>query len=98
DGWDGWEVLGVDTRDVGFVAAARQVHLMGFGVEVELDFLPMVEEGHIIRQQSRGQRDLAFTTDRGWHTMRDRQLEVIGRELQLAVSGREQDIAQDREG
>ena len=30
--------------------------------------------------------------------MRDRQLEVVGRELQLAIPGREQDIAQDREG
>ena len=49
------KVLGVDARDVGLVATARQVHLVRLRVELELDLLAVVEQRDVVGQQPRGQ-------------------------------------------
>ena len=97
DGRNGREILGVDAGDVGLVPTARQMDLVRLGVQLELDLLAVVEQRDVVGQQPRRQRDLAFARDRGRHAMGHRQLEVVGRELQLAVARREQDVAQDRQ-
>ena len=45
-----------------------------------------------------GQRDRAFILDVRAYPVADRQLEVGGRELELAAVGGEQDVAQHGEG
>ena len=82
------KVLGVDAGNVRLEATARQMHFVRLRVQLELDLLAVVEQGHVVGDKARGQRDLAFATDRRGHTVRDRQLEIVGGELQLAITRR----------
>ena len=93
-GGHGREIVGVDAGDVGLVATARQVDLVGLGVEVELDLLAVVEQGDIIGEQPGRQGDLALVGDGGRDAVGDRELEVVGGQLELHLAGREEDVTQ----
>ena len=94
---DGRELLGIDPLDVGLEPARPDPQGVA-GLELEVDPLAGRQARDDIGQQLGRDGDRAVDVDLGRDPVGDPDLEVRGSELQAAVLGPDEDVAEDRQG